>query len=262
MHVTANGIRIRCTAEGEGPWLVMSHSLACDGGMWDAQAAALRGRFRVLRFDTRGHGGSSAPAGEYSLRQLADDLEGLLDALAIERCTFVGLSMGGMIAMSHALLQPGRLERLILCNTTSRIPPEAQPVWQQRMDTVAAAGMEPMVQPTLERWLTAGFRARCPEVTAAVAGMIRATPPAGYLGCCAAIRGLDLTDRLGAIAVPTLVIAADQDVGTPVEAARAIQLAIPGAQLAVIPSAAHLSNLEQPALFVQLVERFVEGVPA
>lgn len=262
MHITVNGIRIHYTIEGEGPWLAMSHSLACNLHMWDAQAAALRGRFRVLRFDTRGHGNSDAPPGQWSLEDLAADLEGLLDALAIERCAFVGLSMGGMIAMTHGLLYPGRLARLILCNTTSRIPPEAQPVWQQRIDTVGAMGMEPIVQPTLERWFTAGFRARCPEVTGGVARMIRATPPAGYIGCCAAIRALDLTDRLGAIAVPTLVIAGDQDVGTPVEAARAIQLAIPGAQLAVIPSAAHLSNLEQPALFGQLVERFLEGVPA
>ncbi len=260
MNVIANGVRIHYTVEGEGPWLAMSHSLACDLHMWDAQAAALRGRYRVLRFDTRGHGRSDPPPGVWRIEDLAADLDGLLNALGIERCAFVGLSMGGMIAMTHALLHPGRLERLVLCNTTSRIPPEAQPVWQQRMDTVAAMGMEPMVQPTLERWFTAGFRTRCPEVIAAVARMIRATPPAGYLGCGAAIRALDLTSRLSAIAVPTLVIGGDQDAGTPVEAARAIQLAIPGAQLAVIPSAAHLSNLEQPELFGQLVARFLDGV--
>lgn len=257
MHVSVNGIRIHCVVEGEGPWLVMSHSLACNLHMWDAQAAALRGRFRVLRFDTRGHGQSDAPSGRWSLEDLSADLDGLLDALAIERCTFVGLSMGGMIAMTHALQRPGRLERLVLSNTTSRIPPEAQPVWQQRMDTVAARGMAPMVEPTLERWFTAPFRMRHPEVAGAVARMIGETPAAGYLGCCTAIRGLDLTARLGAIAVPTLVIAGDQDAGTPVEAARAIQLAVPGAQLGVIPSASHLSNLEQPEVFGGLLERFL-----
>jgi 3-oxoadipate enol-lactonase len=257
MHATANGIRIQYTVEGEGPWLVMSHSLACSTRMWDAQAAALSSRFRVLRYDTRGHGGTDAPPGPYTLDQLADDLDGLLDALAIRSCTFMGLSMGGMIAMTHAVRRPGRLERLLLCNTTSRMPPEAQGVWQQRIDLAASQGMEPLVAATLERWFTAPFRAANAEATGAVAAMIRATPPAGYIGCCEAIRRLDLTAQLGAVKVPTLVIAGDHDVGTPVEAARAIQLAIPGAQLGVIPAASHLSNLEQPEAFTFLVERFL-----
>jgi 3-oxoadipate enol-lactonase len=235
----------------------MSHSLACSSRMWDAEAAALATRFRVLRYDTRGHGGSDAPPGPYTLEQLADDLDALLDALAIRSCTFMGLSMGGMIAMTHAVMRPGRLERLLLCNTTSRIPPEAQGVWQQRIDVAASQGMAPLVGGTLERWFTAPFRAAHAGVTEAVADMIRATPPGGYVGCCEAIRRLDLTSRLGAVRVPTLVISGDQDVGTPVEAARAIQLAIPGAQLGVIPSAAHLSNLEQPEAFAFLVERFL-----
>ena len=121
MHIAANGIRIRYTIEGAGPWLVMSHSLACDLGMWDHEATMLSGRFRVLRFDTRGHGGTQAPAAEYTLDQLADDLQALLDALDIERCHFMGLSMGGMIGMTHALKHPGRFDRLLLCNTSSRI---------------------------------------------------------------------------------------------------------------------------------------------
>lgn len=257
MHATANGIRIQYTVEGEGPWLVMSHSLACSARMWDLQAKQLAARFRVLRYDTRGHGGSDAPPGPYSLAQLADDLDGLLDALSIRSCTFVGLSMGGMIAMTHALMRPGRLARLLLCNTTSRIPREAQGAWQQRIDLAASQGMAPLVAATLERWFTPAFRSVRPEAMQAVAEMIQATPAVGYIGCCEAIRALDLTARLGAIQVPTLVIAGDHDAGTPVEAARAIQLAIPGAQLGVIPSASHLSNLEQPEVFDFLVQRFL-----
>lgn len=259
MHAQANGIGIRYEIEGQGPWLVMSHSLACDLHMWDAQAAALRDRFKVLRFDTRGHGGSDAPAGAYTLEQLADDLESLLGGLGVTRCSFMGLSMGGMIAMTHALKYPGRFERMILCNTSSRIPPEAAPVWKGRIDTVTAGGMEPLVEPTLARWFTAPFLAKQPAVATRVGAMIRATPPAGYIGCCHAIPKIDLTDRLGAVNCPTLVIGGDQDVGTPVEMARAIQLAIPGARLAVIPSASHLSNLEQPETFGYLVGRFLDA---
>ena len=259
MRAQANGIGIHYEVEGQGPWLVMSHSLACDLHMWDAEAAALRDRFRVLRFDTRGHGGSDAPAGAYTLEQLAHDLEALLGGLGVTKCHFIGLSMGGMIGMTHALKYPGRFDRLILCNTSSRIGPVAAPIWKGRIDTVTAGGMEPLVQPTLARWFTAPFLARQPAVAARVGAMIRATPPTGYIGCCHAIPEIDLTDRLGAVRCATLVVGSDQDVGTPVEMARAIQLAIPGAQLAVIPSASHLSNLEQPETFGHLVGRFLGG---
>jgi len=257
MQAQGNGIRIHYEIEGEGPWLVMSHSLACNLAMWDAQAAALRSRFRVLRFDTRGHGGTDAPAGAYTLDQLADDLQALLDALGIAKCSYMGLSMGGMIGMTHALKYPGRFERLVLCNTTSRIGPEAAAIWKGRIDAVTANGMEAVVDGTLTRWFTAPFLARKPDVAARVGTMIRQTPVAGYVGCCHAIPKIDLTDRLGAVKCPTLVVAGDQDVGTPVEMARAIQLAIPGAQLAVIPSASHLSNLEQPEVFDYFSGRFL-----
>ncbi|MEO8039569.1 MAG: 3-oxoadipate enol-lactonase [Betaproteobacteria bacterium] len=257
MRAQGNGIGIRYEIEGKGPWLVMSHSLACDLTMWNAQASAFREHFKVLRFDTRGHGGTDAPAAAYTLDQLADDLQALLDGLGVVKCHFMGLSMGGMIGMTHALKYPGRFDRLILCNTTSRVPPEAAPTWQGRIETVTAGGMEPTVGPTLERWFTAPFRERRPEVMASVGALIRATPPAGFIGCCHAIPKINLTDRLGAVQCPTLVIGGDHDVGTPVEMARAIQLAIPGAQLAVIPSAAHLSNLEQPETFNHLVGNFL-----
>jgi 3-oxoadipate enol-lactonase len=228
--------------------------------MWAPQVAALRDRYRVLTFDTRGHGGTEAPAGPYTLDLLADDLEDMLTALGIGRCHFMGLSMGGMIGMTHALRHPGRFESLLLCDTTSRIGPDMQSVWAQRIAAVEAEGMAHLVVPTLGRWFTPAFHRSHPDVVEAVARMIRATPPAGYVGCSHAIPRIDLTDRLGAIAVPTLVIVGDQDPGTPVEASRAIQQGIPGAQLAVIPSASHLSNLEQPETFVHLVSTFLRRV--
>lgn len=260
MHVEANGIRIHCVVEGEGPWLVMSHSLACDASMWREQIEAFRGSYRILAFDTRGHGRTDAPEGAYTLDELADDLEALLDATGVRRCHYMGLSMGGMIGMTHALKYPGRFESLVLCDTSSRIPPELGPVWQQRVDTARAQGMAPLVEPTLARWFTEPFRNARPDMMARVGALIRSTPVAGYAGCCQAIPRLDLTDRLGAIQVPTLVEVGDSDAGTPLEMSRAIQLAIPGAQLAVLPSASHLSNLEQPEVFNYLVGRFLASV--
>jgi 3-oxoadipate enol-lactonase len=129
MQARANDIDIHYEISGNGPWLTLSHSLCCDGSMWQPQMAALEARFTVLRFDTRGHGGSDAPAGAYTFEQMTDDVIGLLDALQIERTHFVGLSMGGMIGQHLALKAPGRIDRLVLADTTSRMPPEAAPLW-------------------------------------------------------------------------------------------------------------------------------------
>lgn len=257
MKAQANGIGINYSVEGRGPWVVMSHSLACNLSMWDRQAAQLAQHYRVLRFDTRGHGGSDAPVGPYTLDLLADDLRGLLDDLGIERPHFVGLSMGGMIGMRFAISNPGRLRSLVLCDTTSRIPQVAKPVWQERARIAAEQGMEPLVEPTLQRWFTESFYRDNKTVMAGVGAMIRGTPVAGYIGCCEAISRLDLTERLGEIDCPTNVIVGDQDVGTPVAMSRTIQEAVSGAELAVLPSASHLSNLEQPALFDKALSDFL-----
>ncbi len=238
------------------PWVVMSHSLACDHTMWDPQMGALRD-FRVLRFDTRGHGASEAPAGEYTMDQLAADVQALLDALGIERFHFVGLSMGGMIGQQLALRVPLRMASLTLADTTSRYPAEARPVWEQRIAMVRARGMDALVPTTLERWFTAGFRERNIETVAAIAAKIRATPVAGYIGCAHAISHIDLTTRLSAIASPTLAIVGADDQGTPPAMAEEIVRAIDGARLEVIPAAAHLSNIEQPDRFNALLHAFL-----
>jgi 3-oxoadipate enol-lactonase len=183
MKIKANGIEINYVIEGEGPMVTMSHSLACNLSMWDEQARALRDRYRVLRFDTRGHGQTSAPSGPYSLSQLADDLLGLLKGLGIERTHFVGLSMGGMIGQVFALAHPAMIESLVLCDTTSRYPATATSVWEERIRTVEAQGMAPMVEPTLGRWFTAPFRSQRADVMTQVGAMIRQTPPNGYVGC-------------------------------------------------------------------------------
>jgi len=258
MKLSANGIEVNYVIEGEGPVVTFSHSLGCDLSMWDAQAAALRGRYRVLRLDTRGHGRSGAPAGAYTPEQLAEDLHGLLAGLGISRTHFVGLSMGGMIGQVFALKYPEMVQSLVLCDTTSRYPAAAAPVWQDRIKTVEAKGMEPLVEPTLGRWFTAPFRARHQELMAQVGQMIRDTPAQGYVGCCHAIPKIDVTDRLGAIACPALVIVGEEDPGTPVEMARDIHAALPSAELAILRSASHLSNLEQPEEFNRVLLRFLD----
>ena len=258
MKVTANGIAMNYTLEGpaNAPIVTLSHSLATDLTMWDPQLTALTSRFRVLRYETRGHGATDAPEGPYSLTQLGDDALALLDALRIGTTHWIGLSMGGMIGQSIALKAPDRLLSLVLADTSSRMPAENRPLWEERIRTAETKGMEPLVEPTLGRWFTPGFRQRRPDVVERVAGMIRKTSPRGYAGCCAAIAALDLTNRLGAIKLPTLVIVGEDDQGTPVAASRAIHEGIKGSALTIIPSAAHLSNLEQPEAFTTALNGF------
>lgn len=258
MKLAANGIDINYEIEGEGPVVTFSHSLACSLAMWDDQARALRGRYRVLRYDTRGHGKTSAPKGAYTLDQLAEDLRALLDGLGIAETHFVGLSMGGMIGQVFALKHPGRFQSLALCDTTSRYPAGAASVWEERIRTVEAQGMAPMVEPTLARWFTAPFRERRKDVIERVAGFIRDTPPQGYVGCCHALPKIDVTDRLGAVACPAIVIVGEEDLGTPVDMARAMHAALPGAELAILRHASHLSNMEQPDEFTRVLGGFLD----
>ncbi|OGL05400.1 MAG: 3-oxoadipate enol-lactonase, partial [Candidatus Rokubacteria bacterium RIFCSPLOWO2_02_FULL_71_18] len=248
MKVTANGIGVSYTLDGPAgaPVVTLSHSLAATSAMWEPQLKALTARWRVLNYDTRGHGATDAPAGGYTLDQLAEDARQLLAALGVKTTHFVGLSMGGMIGQTLALKAPELFASLVLCDTSSRVPPEARPTWEERIRTAETQGMEPIVEATIGRWFTAPFRDARRDVVDPVRAMIRATPPAGYAGCCHAISQLDLTDRLPAIKIPTLVIVGEEDQGTPVAAARAIQERIQGAELVILKSAAHLSNLEQP----------------
>ena len=257
MKISANGIEVNYTVEGDGPWLTMSHSLACNLHMWDEEAKRLSKRYKVLRYDTRGHGASGAPAGAYTLELLADDLHALLQALGVQSTHFVGLSMGGMIGQTYALKYPGMFRSLALCDTTSRYPAEAAGLWAERIKTVEAQGMEPLVESTLARWFTAPFRQTHPDVVQKVAAMIRATPTTGYVGCSHAIPNINLTARLKEIRCPALVIVGKDDAGTPVAMAEDIHRALPGSELVVIPSAAHLSNLEQPDSFNRALGDFI-----
>lgn len=249
MKAKANGIEINYEITGKGPCVTLSHSLGCDLHMWDEQMDALTRNYRVLRFDTRGHGASSAPADAYTLEQMADDVHGLLAALGIKQTHWVGLSMGGMIGQTYALKYPGVFKSMVLADTTCSYPADAAPVWADRIKLAQTSGMEPIADAMLTRWFTEPYRKSHPQVMARIGGSVRATPVAGFVGCCHAIPKINLTERLKEIACPTLVIVGEQDPGTPVAMAREIHDAMPGSELVIIPSAAHLSNVEQPHAF-------------
>lgn len=257
MEIEANGIDIHYEISGSGPWVTLAHSLATDLTLWDDVAAVLSRRFSVLRYDLRGHGRSSAPDAPYRFPQLVGDLVGLLDALQIGRTHFVGLSMGGMLGQHFALAAPERLDRLVLVSTTSRIPPEAGALWDERIAVARTQGMQAHVESTLARWFTAPYRKGHPEVMARIGALIAATPVAGFAGWGAAICTLDLTQKLGAIKSPTLVVVGANDSGTPPAASQAIAAAIPGARLEIIPDASHQLVIEQAATFGQLLPDFL-----
>ena len=251
MKITANGITMHYELEGpeSASVVTLSHSLATDLSMWDPQVAVLKSGYRVLRYDTRGHGDTDAPEGPYTLEQLAEDVKALLLALDIPKTHFMGISMGGMIGQTLALKDPGMLQSLILCDTSSRIPEEALPIWEERIGLAQKQGMNAVVESTMERWFTASFRRKPLASLDKIRGMIRATPLKGYVGCSRAIMKLNLTERLREIALPTLIVVGEEDPGTPVAASEAIHKQIKGSELVILKSAAHLSNIEQQDAF-------------
>jgi 3-oxoadipate enol-lactonase/4-carboxymuconolactone decarboxylase len=238
------------------PVLVFAGSLGSTLAMWDDQAAALAGEYRVVRYDHRGHGGSPVPPGPYTIDELADDALALLDRLRIERATFVGLSVGGAVAMATALRSPERFERLVLCCTAARFgPPEP---WHERAATVRAGGVEAVAPAVLERWLT-------PEAPAAMRdrleAMLLSTPPDGYAACCEAIAAHDLRGALGGLTMPVLAIAAADDPATPPEWLREIADEVPGARLHLLDPGRHIVNVERADAFNRALTAFLREGP-
>ncbi len=243
---------------GSGPAVLLAHSLGSDHSIWAAQKSALARRRTVIAYDIRGHGKTPATPGAYDFDLLAGDALALMDELNIGKASFVGISLGGMIGQALALKAPERLENLVLADTTAAYPPEAQALWPERIRQIEAAGLEPLVRPTLERWFTAPYRAAHPDVVARIGELIRTTSPMGYIGCCHAIAGLNFTPRLKEIRTPTLALVGDQDAGTPPAMAEALAAGIPGARCVVINNAAHLSNIEQAEAFNRLLLEFLD----
>ena len=254
----ANGITIHYRLDGpEGaPVVMLSNSLGTRLEMWDAQIEALAARYRVLRYDGRGHGRSSAPDAACSIELLAEDAIALLDSLGIAHAHFCGLSKGGMVGQVLGAEHADRLASLVLCATACRLGPKE--LWNERIAAVIEKGMPAVAEGVLERWLTRPYRERAPAEVERVRNMLLETPAKGYAVCSAAIRDMDLCDRLGRIRAPTLVIAGEQDPATPPDVVREVHERIPGSRFVVIPDAAHLLNIEQAETFNRTLLDFLD----
>ena len=255
----SSGLHLHYRLEGpaDRPCLVLSNSLGCTLEMWEPQVAAFSREYRVLRYDTRGHGRSEVPPRPYALEQLGMDVLGLLDRLGIERTHFCGLSMGGATGMWLATNAPERIERLVLCNTTPWLGPPA--TMNTRIETLLRDGMPALVEAILERWFTAEFRTHEPQAVDRIRRMLLTTPVDGYVGCCEALRDMDQRASLPRIVAPTLVIAGTHDPAPTPEAARAWASTIPNSRFLELP-AAHLSNIGAAEQFTrQVLDFLLEG---
>jgi len=250
--------RIHYALEGQSgsPVLVFSNSLGANYSLWDPQAREFRKKFRVLRYDTRGHGQSPPTPGLYSIELLGRDVIAMLDAMDLDRVHFCGLSMGGMIGMWLALNVPERLNKLVLSNTAAKIGTAEG--WNTRIEAVEKKGMKSVASAILERWFTPAFRQKAPETMANILKMLEETNPDGYVACCAAVRDFDCREQLSKIRTPALVISGAHDPATPPADGRFLAQQIPAARYVEL-SAAHLSNIEAQDQFNKELAAFLNS---
>jgi 3-oxoadipate enol-lactonase len=241
----------------DNPWLLLSNSLAADSSMWDDQLPLLVQSHRVVRYDTRGHGRSSSPGGYYTLDMLVSDLVGVMDYFGITRADVMGLSLGGMTALGLALSHPLRINRLICAGARADSPPSFIQSWTARAAAVEESGISAVVAGTLQRWFSGAGRAANPRLDLHATEMILRTTRAGYIGCVAALSGLNYLHQLSALEVPVLYIAGALDTGIPLEIVRAMAAATPDAEIAILSGAAHLSNMEDPVGFGSAAQNFL-----
>lgn len=260
MKADVNGISINYEVSGtEGkPWITFSHALCNNLTLWDDQEALLKDDYRILRYDHRGLGQSSAPEGPYSFPMLIADAIGLMDHVGVDKTHWCGLSVGGMMGYGLAQDHGDRLLSLIACDSRPDAPPDYQDYFQHRIDVAAEEGMEGLVDSTISRWFTPESVAANIPVLDKVRAMIRSTDQTGHAGCCLAIKTLAFKSRLGEIRVPTLIIGGAKDKGAPPQALSDAADAIPGAQHVMIPDAGHISNLENPVAFNQALKAFLD----
>jgi 3-oxoadipate enol-lactonase len=256
--MTAVRVGYRVDGPADAPVVVLANSLGCDLRMWEQQASALAGRFRVVRYDHRGHGSSPTPGGPYTIDDLGSDAVRLLDDLGLGRVAFFGVSLGGMVGMWLAAHVPDRIERLAVCCTSASLGPPSR--WRDRARAVREHGTGSVADAVVANWFTPGFAERHPDVVARMRGMIVATPDEGYAGCCEAIERMDLRPLLGKIVAPTVVIAGADDPATPPDHARTIVDGVAGAQLVVVDRAAHLANIEQAPRVTELITDHMAGM--
>lgn len=260
--IKANGVELAYRLDGpeSGRMVMMSNSLMSDHTMWDVTVPALSDRYRVLRYDTRGHGDSGTTPGPYTIELLADDAVGLMDALGIRRVHFVGLSMGGMIAQQLGARYADRAYSLSLCDTASEMPPRS--MWAERFAIAQSQGLAGLVDSTIQRWFTAPFIARDPQSVEKVRRMILSTSTEGFIACGSAVRDMAQTTMLLQVKMPTLVLVGRLDPACSVEKAEVIHRMIDGSQLVILEDAAHLSNIEQPHAFNAALRGFIDRVDA
>jgi 3-oxoadipate enol-lactonase len=237
--------------DATAPVLVLGSSLGTTGRMWEPQLTDLARHFRVVTYDHRSHGGSDVPPPPYQIADFGRDVLALLDDLGVDRFTYAGLSLGGMVGMWIASEVPQRVERLALvCSSAALGSPDA---WHQRATTVLASGMSAVADPVVARWFTPGFAATHPDVVERHRAMLLAIPADGYASCCEAIGAMDLRERLPLIEAPTLAIAGKQDLAIPPINSAAIVAAVAGARLELLDDAAHIASVEQPAAVTRLL---------
>jgi 3-oxoadipate enol-lactonase len=253
-HVKDSSVHYELSGPAKAPLLVFSNSLGCNFSMWDAQMPGVQSKYRVLRYDTRGHGQSSVTPGPYTIEQLGGDVLGLLDALALDEFAFCGLSMGGMVGMWLGAHAYHRVHKLVLCSTAAKIGNEE--TWDARIAAVRKGGMHSISQTVMERWFTARFRASQPEIVEHTKRMIEATDVEGYAGCCGALKSADLRESVGGIRTPTLVISGTHDPATTPVDGRFLAQRISKARYVEL-DAAHLSNIEQADRFTREVSNFL-----
>jgi 3-oxoadipate enol-lactonase len=250
--VTSCELHHEVAGRDDAPALLLGGSLGTTLAMWDPQVEPLSERWRMIRFDHRGHGGSPVPRGPYAIDDLGRDVLALIDRLEIERASYCGLSIGGMVGMWLAANVPERIDRLVLICTSAHLPPASG--YAERAAIVRAAGTPDVVADTvLERWFTPDYAEQHLDLVAHHRAMIAATPAEGYASCCEAIAALDLRPELPRIAAPTLVIAGADDSATPPVHAHIIADAIPAARLRVLDGAAHLASVQQADAVTRLI---------
>jgi 3-oxoadipate enol-lactonase len=260
MQVRANGITVNYHIDGaEGaPWLVCSNSLATDLAMWEEQAREFKRRFRVLRYDQRGHGATEAPAGRYTFEILIADVLGLMDVLGVGKAHFAGLSMGGATALGLAQLHPERLEKVIVCDSPCQSTPVSAQQWEERIAVAQKDGMEALVEPTVARWFPPEVIKANPPYLDRIRQMIRKTPVNGFIGCAAALANHNFAQAVGTVKRPVLFLAGEKDGVTPA-AMRNLSAALSGSRYVELAGAGHISNLDQPAAFNRAVSDFLGG---
>jgi 3-oxoadipate enol-lactonase len=256
VDIQGEQFHVRADGPEAAPVLLLSNSLSSDLPMWDDQMPRWAARFRVVRYDQRGHGRSVVSPGPYTMDQLGRDAVAVLDHLGIARAHFCGLSMGGMVGMWLLTNARERIGRAVLANTSAHMGPPQ--LWNDRIALARAGGMGATVEPTVKRWFPAVFHASAPDTIDRMRAMIRRTPLAGYIGCCEAIRDMDQRETIRSIDTPTLVLIGANDPATTPEAGRLIHAAIRGSATAVL-DAAHISNVEQPDAFTSTVLDFLAG---